>query len=246
MPGGQPSKQPAHRFFAATLPPITLATPVAGRACTRRSLLRAALALGTASALSACGRRPSQPQGNRVPAGATVVALGDSLTYGTGATPETAYPAVLARLSRWQVINAGVPGDTSAEALARLPGLLRQHQPQLVIVSIGGNDFLRRLPEADTRTRIESICRQAQASGAQVLLVAIPRPSMAAALGSLSDHPMYEDIAKSLRLPLQRGGWSAVLGDAALRADRIHANAQGYAQFAQALWDTARAAKLGG
>ena len=183
-------------------------------------------------------------KGRPLPAGSTVLALGDSLTHGTGATPETAYPAVLGQLSGWQVVNAGVPNDTSAQALARLPALLQAHNPHLVIVSIGGNDFLRQLPEAETRANLLAICQQARASGAQVLLVAIPRPSMVAALGKPSDHPLYEDIARELALPLQRGGWSEVLGDAALRSDRIHANARGYAQFAQALWRTAQAAGL--
>ncbi|MDO4769052.1 MAG: GDSL-type esterase/lipase family protein [Brachymonas sp.] len=184
--------------------------------------------------------RKAQP----VPAGSTVLALGDSLTYGTGAAPDAAYPTVLAGLTGWQVINAGVPGDTSAQALQRLPDLLVQHQPRLVIVSIGGNDFLRKLPEDETRAHIKNICQHAQKSGAQVLLVAVPQPSITAALGQLSDHPLYADLADELKLPLQRGGWSEVLADADLRSDAVHANAQGYARFAHSLRDTAEAIGL--
>lgn len=187
--------------------------------------------------LGACAKtaRHAQP----VPAGSTVLALGDSLTYGTGAAPDTAYPAVLAGLTGWQIVNAGVPGDTSAQALQRLPDLLAQHQPRLVIVSIGGNDFLRKLPEDETRAHIKTICQQAQKSGVQVLLVAVPKPSVTAALGKLSDHPLYADLADELKLPLQRNGWSEVLADADLRSDAVHANAQGYARFAHSLRDTA-------
>ena len=58
----------------------------------------------------------------------------------------------LARLTGWNVVNAGISGDTSAGALERLPALLQEHQPRLVVVSIGGNDFLRRMPVADTRS----------------------------------------------------------------------------------------------
>lgn len=203
----------------------------------RRLFLAAAGALS----LAACRRRRKL---DVIPAGAVVLALGDSITWGTGATPETSYPAVLAGLTGWQVVNAGVPGDTSAGALARLPGLLQEHSPQLVIVSIGGNDFLRRMPPAETRANVRSICQQAAASGAQVLLVGVPELSMLAAVArSLSDHPLYEEVAAELKVPLHEGGWASVLGDPALRSDAIHANAQGYAAFARGL--AARARELG-
>ena len=154
---------------------------------------RGALALLAGAALVSCGRK--SPRARPVPKGAVVLALGDSLTFGTGATPDTAYPAELARLSGWDVVNAGVPGDTAAQARERLPVLLDTAGAQLVIVSIGGNDFLRRLPEADTRAHIEAICDAALARGLQVMLLAVPRPSLSAAIGSLTDHPMYADIA---------------------------------------------------
>ena len=201
----------------------------------RRRWLAASL---LAALLAACGRKA--PRAQAVPAGATVLALGDSLTSGVGASSDTAYPAVLQQLTGWKVVNGGVSGDTSAQALARLPGLLQQHQPALVIVSIGGNDFLRRQTASDTRARVRQICEQARASGAQVLLVAVPELSLLAAAGRLSDHALYEEIADELRIPLHRKGWSTVLADARLRSDQIHANAAGYAQFAQGLVDTLR------
>ena len=193
--------------------------------------------------LAGCGRKPLR--GRPVPPGAVVLALGDSLTHGTGATPETAYPAVLAGLTGWRVVNAGVPGDTSAQALARLPALLQEHAPALVLLGIGGNDFLRRLPEAETRANVRAAIAQVRATDAQLLLIAVPRPSVAAAFtGSLTDHPLYGEIAEELKLPLHRQGWSEVLADESLRADNIHANARGYAVFAQGLEATAVASGL--
>ncbi len=215
-------------------------------AARRRDWLARAAALGLAATwvpfLIACDR--SRTAAHPLPPGSTVLALGDSLTRGTGATPESAYPAVLAGLTGWNVVNAGVPGDTSAQALARLPALLAAHRPQLVIVSIGGNDFLRRLPEGDTRAHIHAICRQSLDAGAQVLLVALPRATLAAALGQLTDHRLYADIAADLKIPLQREGWAEVLADPELRTDAIHANARGYAQFARSLYGTAVAVGL--
>lgn len=212
--------------------------PFSAPAQQRRRWLAASLLAVALAPLTACGRKT--PRAQAVPAGATVLALGDSLTSGVGASSDTAYPAVLQQLTGWKVVNGGVSGDTSAQALARLPGLLQQHQPALVIVSIGGNDFLRRQTASDTRTRVRQICEQARAGGAQVLLVAVPELSLLAAAGRLSDHALYEEIADELRIPLHRKGWSAVLADARLRSDQIHANAAGYAQFAQGLVETLR------
>ena len=93
--------------------------------------------------------------------------------------------------------------------------------------------------------RIISCAVAAKARGAQVMLIAVPALSAAAVIaGSLSDHPLYEEIADSLRLPLHAKGWSTVLANAALRSDQIHANAQGYEAFARSLADAARAAQL--
>lgn len=211
----------------------------------RAFLLRAVSVLGmggTIALLHACGRK--SPRAQAVPAGATVLALGDSLTSGVGVTPDTAYPAVLARLTGWNMVNGGVSGDTSAQALARLPALLTEHAPQLVIVSIGGNDFLRKLPEADTRTNVHAICQQALASGAQVLLVAVPRATVAAALGQMTDHTLYAEVAKGLNVPLLREAWGEVLAKPDLRSDQVHANAKGYEQFARSVQGGAAAVGL--
>jgi lysophospholipase L1-like esterase len=207
----------------------------------RRALLGAAAATAL---LAGCGKRRAARVAP-LPAGSVVLALGDSITYGTGAAPEAAYPAQLAQLTGWNVVNAGVPGDTSAQALARLPGLLAEHKPALVIASIGGNDFLRRLPEADTEVNLRRIAALAREAGAQVLLVAVPRPTLAAVVGAgLSDHPLYDRVAAELALPLHAGGWAHVLGNEQLKSDRIHANAAGYRAFAEGLATSLRATGL--
>lgn len=208
----------------------------------RRRLLGAGLLVAALAPLAGCGRKP--PRAQAVPSGATVLALGDSLTSGVGASTDAAYPAVLQRLTGWKVVNGGISGDTSAQALQRLPDLLQKHQPALVIVGIGGNDFLRRQSASATRANVRTICEQARAAGAQVLLVAVPEFTVMATLGQLSDHAMYEEIASELKLPLHRKGWAGVLADATLRSDQIHANAAGYERFAQGLVDTLKATGL--
>lgn len=201
---------------------------------------RRTLLLSASAFLVACGKRRAA-KSQAVPAGAVVIALGDSITHGTGAEFEAAYPAQLAALTGWVVVNAGVPGDTSAQALARLPALLAEHRPALVIVSIGGNDFLQRLPDADTESNLRRIVAGAREAGAQVMLVGVPRPTLAATVGAaLSDHPVYERLATELVLPLHAGGWARVLGDDKLKSDAIHGNAAGYRAFAEGLAATLR------
>ena len=206
----------------------------------RRRLMTLA---GLAAILSACSRKP--PLATAVPAGAKVLALGDSLTAGLGAAPESSYPVVLSRLTGWNVVNAGVSGDTSAQGLQRLPALLAEHRPALLLLCLGANDLLRRLPESAVLDNLRSACQQTRATGAQVMLIAVPRPSLSAAFtGSLTDHPLYALLADELKLPLQRQGWAEVLADERLSSDQIHANAEGYAQLAQSVKATAWAVGL--
>ncbi len=204
----------------------------------RRAGLLAAVATLLSAALAACGKKPA-PRGQAVPAGATVLALGDSLTYGTGAAPEAAYPAVLAARSGWQVVNAGVPGELSAQTLARLPALLDEHRPALVILCTGGNDLLRRMDEQALRANLRALLAGIRGAGAQALLVAVPRPTLSSQLtGSLSDHALYAEIATETGVPLHADGWSTVLADDRLKSDAVHANAAGYEAFAAGLAET--------
>ena len=181
--------------------------------------------------LSAC----SKPE-TALPAQTTVLILGDSLTQGVGASStQTSYPSLLKQQTQWNIINGGVSGNTSAQALARLPELLQQHQPKLVIISIGGNDFLQRLPNSDTQANIAQSIALSQQSGAQVLLVAVPQLTLAAAVGHPNDHAMYADLTQTQQVHLLEDAWSDVLGDEALRADPVHANDAGYQVFTKSL-----------
>ena len=110
-----------------------------------------------------------------------------------------------------------------------------KRQPELVLLGIGGNDFLRRIPEAETRRHIGETIAAVQGAGVPLVLIAEPKPSLGALVGSLSDHPLYEELAEQYRVPLFAKGWSRILGDNGLKSDAIHANAEGYALFAQRL-----------
>lgn len=194
---------------------------------------RTFLAYTSVLLLAACGSKSGKKQ-TKIAAGNTVLALGDSLTYGYGASPAESYPAQLQKMTGWDIINGGISGDTSAQALSRLPALL-QRQPKLVIISIGGNDFLRKLTEAETRANIVEIIESVQKENIPAVLVGVPHLSVGALFGHLSDHPLYQELAEQYKIPLFEGAWSEILSDEKLKSDQIHANAAGYKVFAERL-----------
>lgn len=196
-------------------------------------LALASIGVAATIGMTGCSNEPRQAA---LPTGSTVVALGDSLTYGYGANSETAYPTVLAELTKWNVINAGVNGDTSADVLARIEDIVKQ-APDLVLLGVGGNDVLQRIPPDTTRANINATVDVLKSANINVVLIAEPYFSTSALFGKASDNPLYKDIASAQEVPLYSGGWSAILSDDTLKSDRIHANAAGYRQFAQGLYD---------
>jgi acyl-CoA thioesterase I len=154
--------------------------------------------------------------------GAGVIAFGDSLTAGFGAAPGEDYPARLSQLTGVTVQNAGMSGDTTESALARLDDVIARN-PRIVIVGLGGNDFLRRAPVSSTEANLRSIVRRIQESGAMVVLLGFRFPSIS---GNYED--MYERVADEERAMLIEGTLKGILNDPAMKSDEIHPNARGY------------------
>jgi acyl-CoA hydrolase len=169
-----------------------------------------------------------------LPSTSNVVILGDSLTYGTGAGIGEDYASILAGNTGWNVINEGVPGNTSYDGLARLSQILEAHESgeqkiDLLIVELGGNDFLKHVPKTETVSNLKAILDQAKAKSINTVLIAIPEFSpVGAAFGALSDHPLYENLAEETDTPLIEDLFSDVLAKNSLKADPIHPNAAGY------------------
>lgn len=167
-------------------------------------------------------------------AGSKVLALGDSLTAPHGVQPGEDWPTLLGQKTGWVVINAGVSGNTSAQALERLPGLLDEHQPQLVLVTLGGNDMLRKLPQAQTVANLGRVLDMAKAHGAKSVLLATPKPSLAGAVfNNLSAADFYTELAGARKVPLIEDALPEVLSDTALKSDQLHPNAAGHALLSE-------------
>ena len=177
--------------------------------------------------LSSCQKTQKLPP---LAGNAVILAFGDSLTYGTGAAPDESYPAILATLTGRAVVNAGVPGEVTAEGQARLAGVLKETQPALLILCLGGNDFLRRLDPAQVKVNLRTMIQIAREQGIAVVLIAVPTLGF-----GLQVPPLYEEIANEAGIPLEGKALAKILSDFALKSDQIHPNAAGYRQLAAAL-----------
>jgi acyl-CoA hydrolase len=185
------------------------------------------------AALAACGKR----QGfTALAAGGRVLAFGDSVTYGTGADSGEDWPTLLGERTGWRVVNAGVPGDTAQAATSRIGPLLEEYQPELVIIEIGGNDFLRRRPESAVKQDIKTLIGSARSAGAQVVLVGVPNLSfLAVVAGKAADAALYGELGKEEGVPVIEDVFSDILSRPELCADKIHPNAEGYRRMADGI-----------
>lgn len=177
---------------------------------------------------AACGQKhPTLP---RLSSGDVIVAFGDSLTYGTGATEHESYPAVLASMIGKEVIRAGVPGEVTAQGLQRLHSVIDEHRPRLVIVCLGGNDMLKRVSMSDTRANLRAILKALKERDIGVVLIGVPQPTL------LSSPPeLYAEIAREFGVPYEGEVLKRVLYAAEMKSDPIHPNAAGYRRMAEAV-----------
>jgi len=161
---------------------------------------------------------------------AVILAFGNSLTFGNGArNPENAYPAVLESLIGRKVINAGVPGEVTADGLERLPGLLDKYRPALLILCHGGNDLLRKLDEDRAAENLTSMIMMAKDRGIDVVMLGVPRLR----LTSMSAAGFYNDVAEEFNIPYDNDILFEIVSNASLKSDYIHPNVKGYRMMAE-------------
>jgi len=180
--------------------------------------------------LALCAGCGSHARIGRLSESSIVVAFGDSLTSGTGASRAESYPSVLSEMLGCQVINAGVPGEDTSAGLRRLPAVLEKHRPDLVLLCHGGNDMLRRQDRSITAANLTAMISMLRNAGADVILIGVPQPGLI-----LRPPAIYEEIATRQNIPYDSDSVSAILSTPSLKSDQVHPNADGYRRLAESI-----------
>jgi len=154
----------------------------------------------------------------------SIIAFGDSLTYGYGADIKDSYPSVLSKMSGYNVINAGLSGELSEQGVERLPSILDKYNAKIMILCHGGNDIIQRKSQKELKANLKTMIKMAKARNIQVLLVGVPDISL---LG-LSTLSLYKDVAKEEEIPYAEDILEDIIGNDLLKSDYIHPNAKGY------------------
>ena len=166
----------------------------------------------------------------------TILAFGDSLTYGYNVQPAQSYPALISQWTSIEVINAGIPTETSEDGLRRLPALLEDSSIKLMILCFGGNDIIQKSSMATLKSNLKTMIQMAKKKDMDVLLIAVPNIN----LFGLSPLTLYEEVAEEENIPLVSGLLVEILSKPSLKSDQIHPNALGYKQMAEKIYESLR------
>ena len=174
--------------------------------------------------------------------GRVLLVVGDSISAGYGLANGQGWVTLLAEKlkaagSPYTVVNASISGDTTAGGRARLPALLKQHRPAIVVIELGGNDALRGGRLATTRDNLDAMVRDAQAAGAKVLLVGMDLPSNYGPAYVKEFNALFADVAKARKVPLVPSFFAGFGADLAyFQGDRIHPTADAQAKLLANVW----------
>lgn len=206
-----------------------------------RGLSRALPLVLSALLAAACDSvSPAEPSGTDA-APPVVVVLGDSLTAGPGLDRDETYPAVLQRMAReasypHRFYNAGVSGDTTTGARARLAAALDMN-PRVLVVALGANDGLRGVPVATVRDNLAAIVETAQGRGIRVLLCGMETPPTRGWEYTIEFHRIFPALAERYHVPLMPFLLTGVVGNPDMNhADGWHPNAAGARRIAENMW----------
>ncbi len=162
----------------------------------------------------------------------TILAFGDSLTEGVGAAKELSYPDQLARLIGRPVVNSGKAGELSDEGARRLPAVLDEVKPQLLILCHGGNDILQKRDRKQLKDNLRRLYEAANQRGIEVVMIAVPQLGIMA-----QDVPVYAELAEELKVPLLENALGELIFKREYKSDMVHLNAKGYRKLAEAVAD---------
>jgi len=179
-------------------------------------------------ALSGCAKREIKNIGSQ---GENIICFGDSMTFGYGVQPGEDYPTALSKLLGKPVINAGVDGDTTNEALLRIKTDVLAKHPFLVIIEFGGNDFVKQIPKEKTLNNIREMVDLVQQKGAMVAIVDI-----SASLFFSEYKREFSKLAKEKGTIFIPHILSGIITNPSLKSDFLHPNAEGYKIIAQRIY----------
>ena len=166
----------------------------------------------------------------------TIVAFGDSLTAGVGAPPGKSYPDQLSKLLGVPIVNAGRSGERTDEGIRRLPAVLTQYKPDLLILEEGANDLLASRSRRQIAANLVKMVDLAKKTGAKVLLLGFPDPDLLE-LSLGSDLDLYEKVAERTGVAYLPDLFGDVLTDEELVSDDfVHPNAKGYRRIAEKIY----------
>lgn len=169
---------------------------------------------------------------NTRPGGTNIICFGDSLTSGYGASEGMDYPSQLADMLDLQVINAGVPGETTARALDRLDEDVLSQDPRIVLITLGGNDLKNRVPKRKAFANLKTIVAAIQGQGALVILGGIDIPFYGRGFAE-----GYRELADETGAILVPNIFEGIFGRRQLMSDTIHPNNDGYRIMARRFYD---------
>lgn len=172
----------------------------------------------------------------------TILVVGDSISAGYGLPPGEVWVSLLdaklkAEKRPYSLVNASISGDTTAGGRARLPALLKQHKPAVVIIELGGNDALRGQPLDATRANLDAMVAAAQAAGARVLVVGLKLPPNYGPMYVRAFDTLFADVAKKRKagfVPYLFEGFGEDL--ALFQPDRIHPTSEAQPRMLATVW----------
>jgi acyl-CoA thioesterase-1 len=175
----------------------------------------------------------------------TILVVGDSLSAAHNIDTRAGWVSLLdQRLARerldYRVVNASVSGDTTAGGLARLPSLLQQHRPAIVIVELGGNDGLRGLLPAQMKSNLLAMIAKSKSQGAAVLLLGVRLPPNYGARYTELFRQVYREAAAEQRVPLVPLLLDGIDESKLMQADRIHPTAEAQPKILENVWPVLR------
>lgn len=174
----------------------------------------------------------SEPKLAPLQYGDTILAFGDSLTFGVGTEPANSYPAILAELSGLDVINAGISGETTEEGLQRLPLELDRTYPDLLILIEGGNDILQNKSESTIKSNLSKMIELAHSRDIPVVLIGVPQKRL------FSDSaPLYQELAEDYQLVFDGDLIGSLIRSPSLKSDHVHFNTEGYRKMAESIYE---------